>query len=121
MIVFNNGAFNIVDVKSSIALGSIVDPKVVVLEQSVAGHYGIAVGDLNDWKHDTDAKKMICFLLCHYLGYSVGSVASQYKINRLFLRNYIKETYKNCLLNANYMALVSSFYDNSTNSGLKAS
>lgn len=95
-----------IDLKNVIVLGKIEDVRVAKLEQSVAAHFGVSVHTLNDWKHDSDAKLMLCFLLCNTLQYSIGSVAKHYAINRLYLKNKIVDQYQKCLLDASEMMRV---------------
>jgi hypothetical protein len=97
------------NVKTAISLGSITDVNVNRLEQLVANYYGVNVSGLNDWRNDSEAKKMVCFLLHHHLHYSIGSIAKVYNINRLYLRDCIVNEYINCLQNPEKKAIADGF------------
>lgn len=107
------------DIKASLVLGSVVDVNVEKLERVVANYYGVSVLDLKSWTNDSEAKKVMCFLLHHYLNYSIGSIASVYNINRLFLRNCIVNKYVSCLQDASEKAIVDGFV-NSITSNVKS-
>jgi hypothetical protein len=113
-----NGNYIDANIINTLSIGDVVDVNIELLEQRISAYYGVSVASLTDWMYDTDAKKMLCFLLCHYLHYSIGSVAVKYKINALYLRQYITEQYKNCLLKASEKSLVDGFFNN-TNIVLK--
>ena len=109
MKAFSNGTFNPVCLKPTIVLGVLVDERVNLLERLVCDYYNVKLVSLMDWKVDSEAKKMLCFLLYHGLGYSIGSVSKRYNINSLFLRNCIRDLYVNCLSNADEKMLVDGF------------
>jgi hypothetical protein len=77
MKVLVNGTYVGVDIHDTVTLGCIVDPRVVRLEQLVADHYDININALTDWKDNSDAKKLLCFLLHHHCHYSISSIAKQ--------------------------------------------
>jgi hypothetical protein len=104
-----NDIYAKLDVKETIILGSVVDINVQKLEALVADYYGVSVHMLTAWQYDTEAKKMVCFLLHHRFNYSIGSIANHYKINRLHLKNCITKQYVDCLQDANKMAFVDGF------------
>jgi hypothetical protein len=70
-------------------LGSEVDKRVVLLENKVCDYFYLPKYTLTDWRYDTDAKVLMCFILVKELGYSVSSVAREYNINRGYLRKRI--------------------------------
>lgn len=106
MQVLNNGTYVLPNVIETIALGTVVDERVIRLERAVCDYYKLPVSDLKNWKYDTEAKKMLCFLLHHYLQYSIGSISSKYHINKLYLRNFITDFYKTCLLDSVKLSVV---------------
>lgn len=106
MKVIKNDSVVNVDVVNTIALGSVVDPKVVLLEHNVADYFDVNVNELSNWKHDTEAKKMICFLLYKHCHYSIASIAKQYRIDRFYLKNCIKDYYVRCLADDEFKVLV---------------
>ena len=97
MIVNDANIYAQLDIKASLVLGNVVNADVERLEVLVANYYKVSVVDLRCWRVDSDAKKMICFLLRHQLNYSIGSIANRYGINRLFLRKCIVDLYVECL------------------------
>ena len=111
MKVFGNGTYHDLDIKQSLILGKLVDPRVQILEREVSKHYHVEIPMLSAWQYDTEAKKVLCFLLVRYLQYSIGSVAKAYNINRLYLKNEITNLYKTCLLDANTMGLMDMFFN----------
>lgn len=87
------------DIADTIVLGTIVDSKVLHLENVIANYYNVSKSSLLDWRCDSKAKKMLCFVLHHHLHYAIGSLASRYCINHLYLRKCILEIYTECLQN----------------------
>ena len=79
------------------------DHDIAILERMIAADYNIDESVFKDWRDSSDAKIMLCFVLRHLLGYSVGWLAKRYHIYKHFLRNKIKEKYKSVLVNANEM------------------
>jgi hypothetical protein len=109
MIVFDNGAYRLVDVSKALVLGKITDRRVGLLERKVSAYFGVPVASLKEWRADSEAKKWICFLLVHKLQYSVCSVAKSYNINKYFLKTEISNFYKTCLLDVEKQLLMDAF------------
>lgn len=116
-----NDTYVNIDIAASIALGAVVDPRVVALESAVANYYGISVHELKAWTNDSDAKKTMCFLLVYHCNYSIGSVAKQYNIYKHFLRNCLSNLCVKWLSDASYRSVVNGFIDGIKYNTVKAS
>lgn len=99
MYVIKNDTVIPVEAKTIVSYGRVHDARIDKIEQIVAGHYNTTVHELNVFYRDTEAKIMCCFLLHDMFNYSIGSIAAKYHIDRLFLRNKIKQQYIKCLQN----------------------
>lgn len=109
MKVFESASYLEIDVVQTIVLGTVVDPRVVLFESVVADFYDTTIHQLSNWQHDTEAKKMLCFLLQHHCHYSICSIAKKYRIDSKFLRNSIRNIYIGCLQDPCKKALVDGF------------
>lgn len=121
MMAYIDGNIAQIDIKASMALGAVVDGNVMRLENAVKQYYDVNTYELTDWRIDSDAKKMICFLLVWHLGYSITSVAKAYNIYRGYLKTVVIDHYKNLLLNDGYNDFVHGFISNSKGETAKAS
>jgi hypothetical protein len=80
--------------KPTKSFGLKVDKKVYFLELAVIQYYSIDEALLKDWRYDSQAKIVICFLLFHVYGYSIGSLSDRYHIYKLRLIDRIKKIYQ---------------------------
>jgi hypothetical protein len=104
-IVKENTVFK-VEFKQLIKFGTIEDSRINEIETSVSAYYKTTVLEMLDWRKDTDAKLMVCFLLNQKLNYSIPSLANWYGINRHYLRNSIVAQFEKCLTDSLQMRLV---------------
>jgi hypothetical protein len=66
-----------------------INPEVYKLELIVMQHYSINDVELKDWRYDSEAKIMICYLLQHLHGYSIGALAVRYRVKVLRLKHLL--------------------------------
>lgn len=97
MYAFKNGSIVPVNSVNVIETGEVTDARVIKAEKAVIDLYKVTAVELTDWRNNSEAKIMLCFMLHEHLHYSIGSLAKRYKIYHLYLRNQINETYVKCL------------------------
>lgn len=97
MYLFKEGSLVPVKVLNTLKTGDVVDNRVIAIETLAAKHYKTTVHELDVFYKDSPAKILTCFLIFDLLHYSIPSLAAKYKINSHFLKNKIKDMYKNCL------------------------
>lgn len=111
MKVLKNNSLVPVDAKNVIETGKINDLRINKVEAIVTDHYRVTLDSLTDWRTDSNAKVMVCFMLHEHLHYSIGSLAKRYRVYHLRLRNLINETYVKCLTSPAFYTQYTSLKD----------
>ena len=109
MYTFENNTVIPIKCNHIVITNEVIDFRIIQIEGLVARCFNVTAQDLKVFYNDSPAKVLCCFLLHDCLGYSIGSIAARYKIDRLFLRKNINDQYIKCLTDANEMAFVDGF------------